>query len=139
MLAETAINGVPAYRAPMTTGGVYDATYWCDWTDGDDGYATIPQEKLMPWLVRCFQRRFSSVTPAFIGGNPSTAAITSLLRLGGQRPEEQNRRVRCNDAGVSPVPEVRGAAGLYVDDGSAGSRVASPLDRQSHLAQHGAV
>ena len=28
MLAETAINGVPAYRAPMTAGGVYEATYW---------------------------------------------------------------------------------------------------------------
>ena len=55
MLDETAIDGVPAYRAPMTSGGVYDATYWCDWTDGDDGYATIPQEKLMPWLVRWFQ------------------------------------------------------------------------------------
>ena len=85
MLDETNINGVPAYRAPMTTGGVYDATYWCGWTDGDDGYATIPQEKLMPWLVRCFQRRFSSVTPAFIGANPSTAAIASLLEANAQK------------------------------------------------------
>ena len=57
MLDETAIDGVLAYRAPMTSGGVYDATYWCDWTDGDDGYATIPRERLMPWLVMCFQHQ----------------------------------------------------------------------------------
>ena len=88
MLDETNINGVPAYRAPMTAGGVYDATYWCGWTDGDDGYATIPQEKLMPWLVRCFQRRFSSVTPAFTGGNPGTAAIASLLEPTPRRAKQ---------------------------------------------------
>ena len=85
MLDETAIDGVPAYRAPMTSGGVYDATYWCDWTDGDDGYATIPRERLMPWLVMCFQRRYTSVTPTFTGGNPSTAAIASLLEANAQK------------------------------------------------------
>ena len=95
MLAETAINGVPAYRAPMTAGGVYEATYWCGWTDGDDGNATIPQEKLMPWLVRWFQRRFSSVvTPAFTDGNPSTAAIASLLEANMPRRSKQTRTVQ---------------------------------------------
>ena len=57
--------------------------------------------------------------------------------LGGQRPEEQNRRVRCNDAGVSPVPEVRWAAGLYVDDGStAPESLAHSIDK---VTLHGAA
>ena len=39
----------------------------------------------MPWLVMCFQRRYTSVTPAFTGGNPSTAAIASLLEANAQK------------------------------------------------------
>ena len=115
MLDETNINGVPAYRAPMTTGGVYDATYWCGWTDGDDGYATIPQEKLMPWLVRCFQRRFSSVTPAFIGANPSTAAIRRVCgtaRASSPPTEPRGRPLATNGprAAVGHGSALRGAA-----------------------------
>ena len=51
----------------------------------------------MPWLVMWFQRRVGAVSPAFTGGNLSTAALYTDGLTGSGRPAgpAQLERRRC--------------------------------------------